>query len=76
MGLIKDKIGENNRENSLIKSSFDGFFLYYGESNLEEYSVAAEIFLEINLTFLVDLFIPYFKLLYQDGKGLEFLLDI
>ena len=42
VGLIKDKIGEDNRENSLIKSSFDGFFLYYSELNLEWYNTTSK----------------------------------
>lgn len=36
----------------------------YSRLNLEWYAVTVKIFLEINLTFLIDLFISYFNILY------------
>ena len=35
----------------------------YSRLNIEQYDTTAKIFLEINLTFLIDLFISYFNLL-------------
>jgi len=40
--------------------------MFYSSLKLEEYTMNAETFLEINLTFLTNLFTSYFNLLYFD----------
>lgn len=39
--------------------------LFYSVLNLKQYSVVARAFLEINLPFLIDLFVCCFSLLYN-----------
>ena len=41
----------------------------YSGLNLEQYTKDSKTFLEINLTFLISLFISYFNLLYQIKEG-------